>query len=143
MNRRTQHRSWILGIHGRAAGAALALAIMLVPAVLATGSAQAQTFTTFDAPGAGTGAYEGTAPFSINTAGDIAGTYKDSVAGHVAHGFVRAADGTITPFDASGAGTGKNQGTFPISINTAGVIAGYYSDTSNVYHGFVRAADGT
>src|SRR5271157_4610665 len=45
MNRRTQHRSWILGIHGRAAGAALALAIMLVAAVLATGSAQAQTYT--------------------------------------------------------------------------------------------------
>jgi uncharacterized repeat protein (TIGR03803 family) len=45
MNRRTQHLSWILGIRGRAAGAALALAIMLVPAVLATRSAQAQTFT--------------------------------------------------------------------------------------------------
>src|SRR5271157_4042098 len=45
MNRRAQHRSWILGIHGRAAGAALALAMMLVPAVLAPGSAQAQTYT--------------------------------------------------------------------------------------------------
>src|SRR5271157_3654888 len=45
MNGRTQHRSWIPGIHERAAGAALALAIMLVAAVLATGSAQAQTYT--------------------------------------------------------------------------------------------------
>ena len=45
MTNSTQHRSWIPGIRGRAAGAALALAIMLVPAVLATGSAQAQTYT--------------------------------------------------------------------------------------------------
>src|SRR5271166_944110 len=35
----------ILGIRRRVAGAALALAIMLVPAVLATGSAQAQTYS--------------------------------------------------------------------------------------------------
>ena len=45
MNNPTQHRSWIPGIRGRVAGAALALAIMLVPAVLATGSAQAQTYS--------------------------------------------------------------------------------------------------
>ncbi len=45
MNNPTQHRSCILGIRGRVAGVALALAIMLVPAVLATGSAQAQTYT--------------------------------------------------------------------------------------------------
>jgi uncharacterized repeat protein (TIGR03803 family) len=45
MNNPTQHRSWILGIRGRVAGAALALAIMLVPAVLGTRSAQAQTYT--------------------------------------------------------------------------------------------------
>src|SRR5271157_5365536 len=135
-----QPRNLIFGLSSDAATATLALAIMLVAAVLATGSAQAQTFTTFDAPGAGTGAYEGTAPFGINAAGDIAGTY--SVAGNVAHGFVRAADGTITEFDAPGAGTGNKQGTFPISINTAGAIAGYYSDATDVYHGFVRAANG-
>ena len=45
MNNARQHRSWLLGIRGRAAGAALALAIMLVPAVLTIGSAQAQTYT--------------------------------------------------------------------------------------------------
>ena len=45
MNNLTQHRSRILGTHGRVAGAAVAIAIMLVPAVLATGSAQAQTYT--------------------------------------------------------------------------------------------------
>ncbi len=45
MNNPRQHRTWIFGMLGRAAGAALALAIMLVPAILATGSAQAQTYT--------------------------------------------------------------------------------------------------
>jgi uncharacterized repeat protein (TIGR03803 family) len=44
MNNPTQHRSWILRIHRRAAVAGLALAIMLVPAVFATRSAQAQTY---------------------------------------------------------------------------------------------------
>jgi hypothetical protein len=41
----------------------------------------------FEAPGAGTSGYQGTFPFSINTAGDITGTYLD--AGYVYHGFVR------------------------------------------------------
>jgi uncharacterized repeat protein (TIGR03803 family) len=45
MARRTQHRSWVLGTHVRAASAALVLAVMLVPAFLTTGSAQAQTYT--------------------------------------------------------------------------------------------------
>ncbi len=140
MNNPTQHRNWNLGIRGRVAGAALALAILL-GLLVAAPSAQAQTFTTFDAPGAGMGALQGTLAVSINTAGAIAGIYI--VADNVAHGFVRAADGTITDFDAPGAGTGYNQGTFPISINTAGDIAGMYTDASTVYHGFVRAANGT
>jgi uncharacterized repeat protein (TIGR03803 family) len=46
MNNPTQHRNWIFGTRGRAESAALALAIMLAAAVLATGSAQAQTLTT-------------------------------------------------------------------------------------------------
>jgi hypothetical protein len=101
---------------------------------------QGITFTTFDAPGAGTGAYEGTLAISINTAGTIAGMYSDG--GKVAHGFVRATNGTITTFSAPGAGTGHTQGTFPFNINTGGDIAGYYSDVNSVYHGFVRAASG-
>ena len=50
---------------------------------------------------------------------------------------------TITTFDAPGAGTGPNQGTFARSINDAGVIAGDYIDAGNVVHGYVRVADGT
>src|ERR1700691_5763045 len=97
------------------------------------------TFTTFDAPGAGTANAQGTFAQSINE-GAIAGFYIDGSG--VYHGFVRAAGGTITTFDAPGAGTAAGQGTYAHSINTAGVIAGYYADTSNVDHGFLRAADG-
>jgi len=100
-------------------------------------------FTTFDCPGAGTGALQGTGGISINKAGAIAGFCVLAGSGNVAHGFVRSASGTITLFDAPGAGTGKNRGTFPISINTGGVITGMFSDTNSVYHGFVRAAGGT
>jgi uncharacterized repeat protein (TIGR03803 family) len=46
MNNLTQHRSWIPGMRGRAAGAALALAVVLVSAVITTQVAQAQTFNT-------------------------------------------------------------------------------------------------
>src|ERR1039457_4768745 len=62
------------------------------------------TFTTFEAPGSGTGASQGTIPFSINTAGATAGMYYD--ASNAYHGFVRAVTGTITTFQAPGAGTG-------------------------------------
>jgi predicted membrane protein len=139
MNNPTRHRSWISGMRGRVSGA-LALVILLGLAVVALPSAQAQNFTTFNAPGAGTTAYEGTVSLSMNTAGDITGVYI--AAGTVYHGFVRAANGVITTFDVTGAGTGKNQGTYPFSINTAGVIAGMYADSSNGYHGFVRAKNG-
>jgi hypothetical protein len=99
------------------------------------------TFTTFDAPGAGTGMLQGTMGTSINDTGDIAGVYL--TAPNVAHGFVRTvANGTasFTTFDAPGAGTSLNQGTFPASINTTGDVAGMYFDANNAYHGFARAA---
>lgn len=46
--------------------------------------------------------------------------------------------GTFITFDAPGAGTGVNQGTYLAGMNTFGTIAGYYVDANNVYHGFVR-----
>ena len=45
------------------------------------------------------------------------------------HGFLRAPDGTITTFDAPGAGTGSGQGTFTATeegLSPAGAIAGGY-----------------
>lgn len=94
------------------------------------------TFTTFDAPGAGTNMFAGTSGTSIDAAGDIVGIYTDN--NNLAHGFFRAANGTITTFDAPAAGTSKNRGTFPISIDPGGTaIAGFYQDASAAIHSFV------
>ncbi len=106
-----------------------------------TGASGAPTFTVFEAPGAGTGMLQGTMGTSINDGGDIAGVYL--TAPNVAHGFVRTVvNGTATfaTFNAPGAGTSLNQGTFPASINAAGDVVGMYFDSNNAYHGFVRAA---
>jgi hypothetical protein len=105
--------------------------------------------TTFDAPGAGTGPSQGTEPFSINPAGAITGFYTD--ASGLSHGFVRAPDGAITTFDVPGAGRSAScsppiicsNGTQGASINPVGAIAGQYGDTSGVFHGFLRSPDGT
>ena len=99
--------------------------------------------TTFDVPGAGTGAFQGTSPGGINPEGVIAGVYTD--ANNVNHGFVLAPDGTFSTFDVPGAGTGTFQGTLPsgfLGINAKGTITGAYVDANNVNHGFVRAPDG-
>jgi len=48
----------------------------------------------------------------------------------------------ITTVDAPGAGTGPNQGTQSIGINSAGAVTGFYADSNNVVHGFVRAPNG-
>src|ERR1019366_6375757 len=106
------------------------------PGIAGVGDNSKPAFITFEAPGAGTGAGQGTYASSINRAGAITGDYRD--ASGTFHGFVRAADGTITDFDVPG-----STGTSPSSINAVGVIAGSYGDASNVSHGFVRAADGT
>ncbi len=50
---------------------------------------------------------------------------------------------TFVRIDAPGAGTGQGQGTFPVAINSSGVIVGYFTDGSGTEHGFIRAADGT
>src|SRR5580700_312680 len=54
-----------------------------------------------------------------------------------------SAQPTYTIINVTGAGTAAGQGTLAESINTSGVIAGNYWDSSNVTHGFVRAANGT
>ena len=89
---------------------------------------------------------QGTAAVGVDAAGDVAGTYIDSA--KVRHGFVRAANGTITTFDAPGAGTNtgtqsKSQGTVVTSMDSAGDVAGYYIDANIHHHGFIRTAGGT
>jgi hypothetical protein len=92
-------------------------------------------FITFDVPGAGTGAFQGTTPYVINASGATAGYSTD--ANNVDHGFLRAADGTITVFDVAGASTDA------ISLTSSGAISGNYFDTIGHRHAFLRARDGT
>jgi predicted membrane protein len=75
----------------------------------------------------------------MNAAQQITGYYVDAAS--VPQGFVRAANGTITTFDAPGSAA-NFYGTMAASINAAGVIVGSYSDASEVFHSFIRAADG-
>ena len=104
--------------------------------------------TAFDASGSGGKGIE-TIPIGFDTSGDIAGIYHD--ANSRVHGFVRAAStGAISLIDVSGEDTGKNEGTFPICINSSGTIAGDYSTTlttssgtNSFTHGFIRSASGT
>jgi hypothetical protein len=72
---------------------------------------------------------------AIDTGSDVAGTWYDS--SFVSHGFLRTADGTITPFDPPG-----STGTNVYGLNDNQWIVGSFSDGSQT-HGFVRAADGT
>src|SRR5208337_797788 len=96
---------------------------------------------TFDAPGAGTGAGQGTFPQGIVAGDAVAGYYVD--ANNLNHGFLRTADGTITTFDAPGAGTSAGQGTTVYGMNSSNAIVGIYWDTNNVGHGFLRHPRGT
>jgi hypothetical protein len=79
---------------------------------------------------------QGTYGGGINAAGIVAGQSTD--AGRENHGFVRAANGTITIFEAPGASMEPRKGTTPVAINAAGTVTGCFRDDSNVYHGFLR-----
>jgi hypothetical protein len=94
----------------------------------------------FDAPGAGTGAGQGTEGFDVNVAGTIVGVDID--ANTVSHGFVRTTNGDVTTFDVQGAGSNAGQGTFALGENSKGAIVGYDIDAGNVYHGFIREPGG-
>ena len=100
-----------------------------------SGSAREPSFTTIDVTGAST-----TYAVAINPSGTIVGYYATS---GVHHGYVRAPDGTITPFDATGAGTLYGQGTVPYGLNPEGAIVGSYYNSSFELYPFLRAPDGT
>jgi len=104
-----------------------------------SGRAQEHRVTEFDAPNAGTGQYQGTAPSSVNIFGAITGSVTDNSYG--THGFVCTSDGHFTEFDAPGADPVVG-GTYPELINDLGVVLGYDIDTNGVSHGFLRTADG-
>jgi hypothetical protein len=89
------------------------------------------TFTEFDPPGSVV-----TQPESIKS-GVITGFYQDS--NYLAHGFIRAPDGSFTIFDAVGA----TNGTGGESINDSGTVAGVYYDSNDYAHSLMRTPDGT
>jgi hypothetical protein len=69
---------------------------------------------------------------SIDSAGDITGTYTDQLG--LQHGFIRNPYGTITGFDPP-----DGRGANPTSINDAGVITGSYQyRTGGPAVGFIR-----
>jgi len=82
------------------------------------------TLTTFTGPNGMTDAEA----MSINKAGTIVGEYWNNTSNH---GFLRAADGTFTPFDFEGA-----YSTVINLINDEGMIAGNYRNKDG-YFGFI------
>ncbi len=81
---------------------------------------------TFDVPGAGTAANQGTIPFSNNLQGDITGYWVDN--NGASHGFVRHFAGDLVSFDAPGSYL-LTQGQ---GINNQGFIVGNYQDSNYV-----------
>lgn len=112
----------------------LTFAVLVCAAV--SGGATQPTFTTFDAPGAGTAPEQGTNAFGINPEGAITGFSRDS--NDVRHGFLRNRDGMMIGFDAPGSGTDSFQGTRAYALNPEGTISGYYLDTEGTAHGYLR-----
>jgi hypothetical protein len=93
-------------------------------------------FKSFDAPGAGTGSYQGTGcpsdcPVSLNDSGALTGVYIDAT--NVYHAYLRSPEGNIVTVQPVG-----STFTFPAGMNDLGEIAGYYIDANNVYHSFLR-----
>ena len=78
----------------------------------------AQTVTTFDATGAGTGPLQGTYATNINPLGTIIGFSRD--ANDVRHGFVRSQDGSFTIFDAPGAARAPDRAPMPPTLTHLG-----------------------
>ena len=91
--------------------------------------------TTFDVPGAGTGAGQGTQSFAISPNGEITGFYFDGT--DAVHGFLRDKRGVITTFDLPGGGTGPGEGTYGGGFAPNGTILGVLIDSNNVNHGFL------
>ena len=96
---------------------------------------QAQKIITFDTPGAGTSAGQGTFPDGITDTGVIIGDYIDSHG--VQHGFVRTQQGDITPFDPP-----DSVYTVAWGANSKQSIVGFYVDTNNAQHGYLRDQKG-
>ncbi len=88
----------------------------------------AGAFRVLDVPGT----THGTFPEGVNAAGQVVGTYTDTLG---RHGFVYA-EGAFLPLDAPGARLGPRSGTSAHGVNAAGQVVGDYFDGAHM-HGFV------
>jgi len=75
---------------------------------------------------------------SASTKFRVVARWRGSIALCLVLGCWSAHAATFTTFDVPGAIV-----AYPVSINPAGAITGFYADASYVSHGFLRAHDGT
>jgi len=112
----------------RSAQAVIGLVIAVAWPQLAMAEHQ---ITTFDPPGAGTAAGQGTfAQMNLNS-GVVVGYFID--ANGVAHGFIRSVQAKYTIIDVPGA-----TGTQAYGINDEGTVVGWWFEPNGVYHGYLR-----
>lgn len=93
--------------------------------------------TTFQAPEAGTGGFEGTNVNALNLEGTTTGYVTDS--NEENHTFVRYANGKAVTFDVPGqlALPGSDFGSAGYGINAFNVVAGRWHDSNLALHAFV------
>jgi hypothetical protein len=91
-------------------------------------------YTPIDDSLAGSGAFQGTIPFSINASGKIVGVYIDSAG--INHGFLLSGGQFSTIDDLLG--VGAQGGTQPSQINDLGQIVGGYFDAAGLPHGYIQ-----
>jgi hypothetical protein len=97
-------------------------------------------FIAFEAPGAGTGPFQGTwvnFEEGLNAQGTTTGWYIDE--SYTYHGYMRTAHGRITTFDGPGEGV---QFTMALSTDSQDATVGIYLDAGNLFHGFLRTREG-
>jgi hypothetical protein len=98
--------------------------------LIMAGFAKAESFLTFDVPGA-----VQTFPIGILQGGEIVGYWAD--ANKNQHGFVRSKRGEFTSFDPAG-----SLSTSVTGFNAAGTISGSFTDAAGVVHGYLRFRGG-
>ncbi len=100
------------------------------------GACLAQTYKSFDGPGAGTGQAQGTFPTAITRNGLIGGIVIDS--NSVARGFIRLTSGKFRPVQPP-----HSRYTYLVGLNWHRQAAGTFFDSNPYPHGYVKNADGT
>jgi hypothetical protein len=93
-------------------------------------------FFTFDAPGAGSFAYNGTLAVSINDSGEVAGSAINS--GEHSFGFTQSGSNVPVNFYGPVGGPDDGYGPMVAKINVNGKIVGSYTDSSIHERGFFR-----